>query len=102
MDIPWDFTEKQPDIIVINLGTNDDSYCQETEWKQEEYRDKYAEFLLDVRAKNPGAEIFCVLGLMGARLYPRVCEACRMYREKRGMKRFIPWNCRNRTGKRDM
>ena len=84
MDIPWDFTEKQPDIIVINLGTNDDSYCQETEWKQEEYRDKYAEFLLDVRAKNPGAEIFCVLGLMGARLYPRVCEACRMYREKTG------------------
>ncbi len=84
MDMPWDFTQKQPDIIVINLGTNDDSYCQETQWKQEEYRDKYVEFLLDVRAKNPKAEIFCVLGLMGARLYPRVCEACRIYREKTG------------------
>ncbi len=72
MDIPWDFTEKQPDIIVINLGTNDDSYCQETEWKQEEYRDKYAEFLLDVRAKNPGGN-FLRTGTYGSKaLSPRL------------------------------
>lgn len=84
MDVPYDFTRKEPDAIVINLGTNDDSYCQETGWKQEEYRDRYVDFLMDVRQKNPHAEIFCVLGLMGARLYPRVCEACRIYREKTG------------------
>ena len=27
-DIKWDFTKRQPDIIVINLGTNDSSYIK--------------------------------------------------------------------------
>ena len=73
-DIPWDFAKYQPEVIVINLGTNDDSYCQDTEWKREEYRQKYGEFLKVVRKHNPDAEIFCVLGLMGDRLYDKVCQ----------------------------
>ena len=28
-DIPWDFSKYVPQIIVINLGTNDDSYCRD-------------------------------------------------------------------------
>lgn len=72
-NIPWDFTKYQPQIVVINLGTNDDSFCQDTEWKREEYRQKYVEFLKVVRKHNPKAEIFCVLGLMGDRLYDKVC-----------------------------
>ena len=73
-NIPWDFSKYQPDVIVINLGTNDDSFCQDTEWKREEYRQKYGEFLKVVRKNNPDAEIFCVLGLMGDRLYDKVCQ----------------------------
>lgn len=72
-EIPWDFTRYQPQVVVINLGTNDDSFCQDTEWKREEYREKYVEFLKVVRRHNPQAEIFCVLGLMGDRLYDKVC-----------------------------
>lgn len=83
-DLAWDFTKREPDVIVINLGTNDDSYCQDEEEKQKEYRDEYVVFLKDVRSKNPDAEIFCVLGLMGARLFPRICEACRTYIEETG------------------
>ena len=26
--LDWDFTKREPDVIVINLGTNDDSYCK--------------------------------------------------------------------------
>ncbi len=73
-DIPWDFAKYQPQVVVINLGTNDDSFCQDTEWKREEYRQKYVEFLKVVRYHNPQAEIFCVLGLMGDRLYDKVCQ----------------------------
>mgnify|MGYP000007660219 FL=1 len=83
-DLAWDFTKREPDAIVINLGTNDDSYCQDEEEKQKEYRDQYVVFLKDVRSKNPDATIFCVLGLMGARLFPRICEACRIYSAETG------------------
>lgn len=82
--IPWDFAEYQPDVIVINLGTNDDSFCQDTIEKQEEYVAQYIAFLKTVRKNNPGAEIFCVLGLMGDRLYPRVCEVAEKYTKETG------------------
>lgn len=78
-EIPWDFSQYQPDVVVINLGTNDDSFCQDTVEKQEEYVEQYIAFLKTVRKNNPVAEIFCVLGLMGDRLYPRVCEAAEKY-----------------------
>ena len=81
-DIPWSFDQYQPQVIVINLGTNDDSFCQDTEWKREEYRQKYVEFLNVVRKHNPQAEIFCVLGLMGDRLYDKVCLAREDYVEQ--------------------
>lgn len=87
-DIPWNFAEYQPEVIVINLGTNDDSYCQDTIEKQEEYVRQYIEFLKVVRKNNPKAEIFCVLGLMGDRLYPRVCEAAEGYTAQTGDKRI--------------
>lgn len=73
-NIPWDFSGYQPQVVVINLGTNDDSFCKDTQWKQEEYRQKYVEFLKVVRKHNPKAELFCVLGLMGDNLYSKVCQ----------------------------
>lgn len=78
----WDFSEYQPEAVVINLGTNDFSFCQDTEWKREEYRQKYAEFLEVVRRNNPGAYIFCVLGLMGDGLYDKLCQAVADYMKK--------------------
>lgn len=83
-DIEWDFECFQPDLIVINLGTNDDSYCQDDEERQIEYKDEYKAFLRLVREKNKKAHILCVLGLMGKRLYPFVCQACKEYSEENG------------------
>jgi len=83
-DIQWDFSRFQPDLIIINLGTNDDSYCQDMVERQEEYKDQYVQFLKLVRDKNPKANILCVLGLMGKRLYPYVCKACQQYKEETG------------------
>lgn len=83
-DIPWDFAEYRPQAIVINLGTNDASYCQDTPEKQEEYVREYVKFLKVVRKNNPEAEIFCVLGLMGDLLYPRVCETAESYTKETG------------------
>lgn len=79
MELSWDFDRFAPDAVVINLGTNDDSYCQNFEDRQMEYATAYAAFLKVVRKHNPHAMIICVLGLMGDRLYPYVCKAVAAY-----------------------
>ena len=37
----WDFSRLQPEAVVVNLGTNDDSFCQDTLEKQQEYAEAY-------------------------------------------------------------
>ena len=81
--LTWDFTRWQPDLVVINLGTNDASYAK-TDEQKEEFRDGYIAFLKTVREYNPNAKIVCTLGLMGDTLYPQVEEAVSMYSEETG------------------
>ncbi|MCM1569816.1 MAG: GDSL-type esterase/lipase family protein [Roseburia sp.] len=86
--IPWDFNRFRPDIVVINLGTNDDSYCGEEPKKQQEFARAYERFLHMVRNNNPQAAILCVLGVMGSRLYPLICEACEHFKASTGEQRL--------------
>lgn len=83
-DIEWDFEKFTPDIIVINLGTNDDSYCGTNAEKQTDYKDNYVEFLKTVREKNPNAHILCTLGIMGDRLFKTVETAVEEYSAQSG------------------
>ena len=78
VSLTWDF-KREPDLIVINLGTNDDSYTQDHEDRQEDYRANYTAFLKKVRSLNPHAKILCVLGMMGDRLFPFVQKAVDAY-----------------------
>lgn len=82
--IRWDFSRFVPDLIVINLGTNDDTYAKDDPEKQAEYARQYAEFLKQVRANNADATILCTLGIMGDRLYPLVEQAVREYTKQTG------------------
>lgn len=75
----WDFSAFVPDVVVINLGTNDASYTKGDEKKIAEYKDGYVAFLGDVRAKNPKAYIICTLGIMGGDLYPAIETAVNEY-----------------------
>jgi len=81
--IKWDF-KRQPDAVVINLGTNDESYCKSDKDKQAEFTAEYVNFLKQVREKNPDAEILCVLGVMGSGLYKCVEEAVATYSAETG------------------
>lgn len=83
-EIEWDFSTFTPDAIVINLGTNDDSYTAGDDEKVLEYVDGYVAFLEQVREHNPDSYILCTLGIMGDRLYPGVEEAVNQYVEKTG------------------
>lgn len=62
--VDYDFA-RQPDVIVINLGTNDSGHVGAN---RQEFRDGLTKFLKDVRAKNPKAEIIYAYGMMGANL----------------------------------
>ncbi|MDO5154878.1 MAG: GDSL-type esterase/lipase family protein [Eubacteriales bacterium] len=97
-DVAWDFERFQPDLIVINLGTNDDSYCQDMEERQMEYKDAYKQFLHLVRSRNAKAHIVCVLGLMGNRLYPFVCKACQEYAQETGDQRISTFELPEQDG----
>ena len=79
----WDFS-RQPDIIVINLGTNDASYCGDNPERRREYIDAYRAFLAEVRSHNAKAEIVCILGTMDQRLCESVKTAVSEYSEQSG------------------
>lgn len=83
-NIDWDFSKRQPDLIVVNLGTNDDSYTQSDPEKQQEYSTAYVEFLKTIRANNPDAKILCTLGIMGDRLFDSVQLAVDNYSAETG------------------
>ena len=86
-DTEWDFDKRQPDLIVINLGTNDESYTGTDQARREEYIAGYVAFLKQVRAKNPDAMIFCTLGIMGDGLYASLQTAVEQYQSETGDER---------------
>ena len=60
--VKYDF-KRQADVIVINAGTNDASGTV-TGLSKDEFMATLKTFLLDVRAKNPNAEIIYAYGMM--------------------------------------
>ena len=81
----WDFKgRRRPDITVINLGTNDASYCLDHKDRQDMYSVEYASFLETVRKHRPGTPILCILGVMGETLCPALQKAVDIYKEKTG------------------
>lgn len=82
--IKWDFSRFVPDIVVINLGTNDNSFCLDFDERKKEFEDAYLEFLHTVRKCNPHSKILCLLGIMGPQLFPYVENAVKRFCEKTG------------------
>lgn len=89
-EFEYDFSF-EPDIIIINLGTNDLSYCtpaepsvrerfdsKELENRRREFCSAYKSFLEHLREKNPFAKIICILGIMGEDLNNTVEMAVNM------------------------
>lgn len=68
----WDFSKFVPDIIVINIGTNDASYCRDVQERKNAFAQKYEAFVDYVAQKNPTSHIFCMLGTMDQRLCSQV------------------------------
>jgi len=83
--LPWDCKkERKPDIVVINLGTNDDSYVQDNLEKRAYFEEKYVEFLEQVHRVRPKATIICAFGIMGDNLYSSEVKAVEEFKKKSG------------------
>lgn len=82
-DVEWTPTESQkPDIVVINLGTNDYNYTKGDSAKNEEFKQGYIDFLTQIRKVNPEAMIVCTCGIMGGDLYPVIEQAVAEFGDK--------------------
>lgn len=79
----WTFTSLRPTMIVINLGTNDASYCYTAE-RRAAFVTAYRNLLVQVRMCNPGVPIICVLGDMNNSLYPYITQAAAEYQAETG------------------
>jgi len=91
-----DFSKWQPDVIVINLGTNDDGAFHNNECDNADLLrmsdDKYVEedrlnvkgamvsFLKILRNNNPDAYIIWAYGMIGDMLEPTILEAIEEYK----------------------
>ena len=82
--LSWNFGDFVPDVIVVNLGTNDDSWCKGNSAKTDEFKAGYVEFLRQIRRHNPDSYILCTLGIMGDALFPAVQAAAEQFRSETG------------------
>lgn len=83
-ECPWDFSSFTPDAVVVNLGTNDQSYTGSDSARQSEFTQQYVSFLKQIRAKNPKAKIICTLGTMGDLLNGAMKTAAAQYSAETG------------------
>ncbi|MDE6386515.1 MAG: hypothetical protein K2L82_01760 [Lachnospiraceae bacterium] len=90
----WDFHRFEPELIVLNLGTNDHSYCGSDADRQTSFASCYHDFLTMIHDKNPNAYILCVYGIMNHELSSYIEEAVTRYRQSSGSERistlFLP------------
>ncbi|MCD7891885.1 MAG: GDSL-type esterase/lipase family protein [Ruminococcus sp.] len=98
-NILWDFSKFVPDAVVINLGTNDHTYCLDNPLHRQEFEDGYLDFLRTVRRCNPHVELFCMLGIMKTALFPQVQNACRRFAAETGDRKIhtLEFECQDGT-----
>lgn len=100
-EIDRDFSVFRPDYIVLNLGTNDLSWCGTDKARGGQFAELYTAFLKTVRKDNPGARILCTLGVMGTGLNPMMLAAVEQYRRETGDDRIRVLTLEEQNAARD-
>lgn len=104
-DNTHDFSKWQPDVVVLNLGTNDSSAFRQPEWKGENgetfnlrlnedgsFNEEDKQFWIDaadralriLRNNNPKAHIVWAYGMLGHEFAPVIEAAINQFKEQTG------------------
>jgi len=76
----WPACNFKPDIVVINLGTNDASYTRQKEERVCSFISGYRQLLENVHRDSPSASIAACLGVMGQDLCDAVENAVSLFK----------------------
>lgn len=98
-----DFTKWQPDVVIINLGTNDGGAFNSPEWRDEKTGESHKQrlneegsfneadlkkfevaaydFIIKVRKNNPYAQIVWVYGMLGYSMLEAINRVVRAYQQ---------------------
>lgn len=72
----------EPELIAINLGTNDASYTRGDAAKEKNFTERYASFVKKIAEIYPKSHILCMYGLMENTLTESVRKAEEMCRQE--------------------
>lgn len=75
----WDESRFSPDIVIIHLGTNDQSWVRGIEDRRIAYTSGLRQLIEAVHRRSPNAKICCCLGVMGQELCDSVAEAVSLF-----------------------
>ena len=101
-ELGWSIGEEpDPEILVINLGTNDDSYIQDDAGKRVAYEEAYLAFLAQVHACHPASKLVCAFGLMGDRLYEAQVRVVDRFKAQTGYTDVFNVRLTPQNGERD-
>ena len=81
----FDFSKHKYDVIVINLGTNDNNYVKnDTSTRNDEFIQEYVNFLGTVREANPDSYIICTVGTLECgEIYTLIEKAIKLFGDSR-------------------
>lgn len=71
----WDPANFSPDVVILHLGTNDQSWVRNLEDRRQSFINLYEQMLESIHRRSPDAKIVCCLGVMGQDLCGAVEEA---------------------------
>ena len=80
----WDFSNFEPDWVIVNLGTNDQNPCQSRPDIAEIFEAGVISFLTKIRAGNPKAKIVWCYGMIGHILAEQIERAVDAYKKQSG------------------
>ena len=82
-EIAYDYNEYVPDVVIINLGTNDSGHMDKVE-VQENFVDSYVKFLHTIKAAYPNTKILCTIGTLCDIMYEWIEKAIAIYENEGG------------------
>lgn len=82
----WSYSDNKPDLIVINLGTNDFSHMPPP---KESFITTYKEFIMEINNKCPDTPIMCIVGHSLSDFWPINSDTDQPYKSLTVMKDYM-------------